>query len=269
MSWYAADLTTLAFAWKIERSDGVALGFTSHDCDLVRDDFRYASAPGMLPSAVRLSDGFDVDDVELAGALTSTALTHDDLASGRWDGARLTLSALDWTDAAAVPLRIVNGTLGSVSLKDEAFSVALRGVAAVFDKPVSEETSPSCRAALGDRSCRVDLRARRRRATVTAIAGNIVTLAVVLAGDGTHDFGTLRWIDGRCAGLTARILQSAGAVMTLAEAPPLAVGLPVAVELVEGCDRQFTTCQTRFGNAANFQGEPHLPGNDLLTRYGA
>ena len=29
----------------------------------------------------------------------------------------------------------------------------------------------------------------------------------------------------------------------------------------------FATCRDRFANAQNFRGEPHLPGNDLLTRY--
>jgi hypothetical protein len=39
------------------------------------------------------------------------------------------------------------------------------------------------------------------------------------------------------------------------------------VLLVEGCDRTIATCRLRFNNAANFRGEPYLPGNDLLTRY--
>ena len=36
---------------------------------------------------------------------------------------------------------------------------------------------------------------------------------------------------------------------------------------MEGCDHTLETCATRFANAVNFQGEPFLPGNDLLTRY--
>ena len=40
-----------------------------------------------------------------------------------------------------------------------------------------------------------------------------------------------------------------------------------AVELIEGCDKSLATCAARFGNAANFRGEPYLPGMDLLTRY--
>lgn len=268
MSWWQQPLTTLAFVWRIERSDGVALGFTSHDRDLDRDGLRHSSAPGMLPSAARLTDGLDADDMELAGALTSAALTATDLASGRWDGARLTLAAVDWADPDAAPVPIVRGGFGSVALKDGAFEVALRGATAALDIGVAEEISPSCRATLGDRRCRVDLNGRRRRATVIAAVRSTMTLAEVPAADGAFEYGTLRWLGGDNAGLSARIVASAGATLTLAEAPPLPLVPPVAVEIVEGCDRQFATCGARFANAANFRGEPHLPGNDLLTRYG-
>jgi uncharacterized phage protein (TIGR02218 family) len=267
--WYTQPLTTLAFLWRVERSDGIALGFTSHDCDLVRDGFVYRAAPGMVPSAIRLSDGFDADDVDLDGALTSGAFTEHDLRAGRWDGARLKLSAVDWADPDAEAVVLVRGTFGSVALRDGQFSVGLRGVAAVFDRAVAEETSPACRATLGDRRCRVDLAGRRRRVAVVGIAGSVVTLDAAPAADGAHDFGTLRWIDGALAGIEARILASAGTTLSLADAPPASLALPVAVELLEGCDRQLATCRDRFANVVNFQGEPHLPGNDLLTRYGS
>ena len=42
----------------------------------------------------------------------------------------------------------------------------------------------------------------------------------------------------------------------------------VRVQLREGCDHTIATCSARFGNAVNFRGEPFLPGNDLLARYG-
>ena len=37
---------------------------------------------------------------------------------------------------------------------------------------------------------------------------------------------------------------------------------------IEGCDHTLATCASRFANAVNFRGEPFLPGNDLLVRYG-
>jgi len=51
---------------------------------------------------------------------------------------------------------------------------------------------------------------------------------------------------------------------------PLVTGTAIGTraELRAGCDHTIATCSSRFGNAINFRGEPFLPGNDLLARYG-
>jgi uncharacterized phage protein (TIGR02218 family) len=79
--------------------------------------------------------------------------------------------------------------------------------------------------------------------------------------------GGLRWIDGPQAGLANAVVEVDGAMLVLEHAldPALAEGTLALVR--EGCDHTIATCRTRFGNAANFQGEPFLPGNDILTRY--
>ncbi len=72
---------------------------------------------------------------------------------------------------------------------------------------------------------------------------------------------------GANAGLTQAILDNDGAGLTLADPPGFAVAGGTLALLTEGCDRQAATCSARFGNIANFRGEPFLPGMDLLTRY--
>ena len=121
MSFLDGDLTTLAFCWRIDRRDGVSLGFTSHDRDLAIEGLTYSAAPGVTPSAISLSDGFDVDTLEVAGALTHDAITDADLAAGRWDGAAVRLFATDWRDTTQ-SLPLTRGLLGEVSLKDGAFT---------------------------------------------------------------------------------------------------------------------------------------------------
>jgi len=32
-----------------------------------------------------------------------------------------------------------------------------------------------------------------------------------------------------------------------------------------GCDKRIETCTARFGNAINYRGFPHMPGNDFVT----
>jgi uncharacterized phage protein (TIGR02218 family) len=265
-SWIEGDLTNLTFLWRLERRDGVALGFTSHDRDVHLGGIAYRAAPGMSPSAIERTDDLETDTVELSGALTHDAIRADDLAAGRWDGALLSLSVMDWAQPGTGSMPMIRGELGSVERADDQFNVALRGPTAALEGAVHEDTSPDCRAQLGDKRCRVDMAGRRRIVRTMSVTGAAITTDQTLI-DSIFVGGTLRWIDGANSGLAARIIGTSGATLTLDEPPPFAAATGTLVELTEGCDKQFSTCVQRFANAANFRGEPHLPGNDLLTRY--
>src|SRR3546814_2676561 len=92
----------------------------------------------------------------------------------------------------------------------------------MLDGPVVPETSPDCRAELGDRDCRVDMAARRLLVRVTAVDGDVIAIEAGLA-EGLYAFGRLRWLEGRNAGLTQIVLASDAEGVTLADAPPFAV----------------------------------------------
>lgn len=261
------ELATIAFCWRLERRDGVALGFTTHDRDLARGGLVYRAAPGMLPSAIAVSDGFQAEALDIKGALTSDAITAEDLAAGRWDGASVHVFMVDWEAPEGEAFAVARGELGEVSVKADAFEAELRGPAALLDAPVTEQTSPECRASVGDRRCRVDLAGRTRLTRIAAVtADDAVEVAEGGVGN-AHGFGRLRWLRGANSGLESAILRSDGPVLILYEPPVFPPAVGDLVELVEGCDKLLATCAGRFGNALNFRGEPHLPGIDLLTRY--
>ncbi|SFE47808.1 phage conserved hypothetical protein BR0599 [Methylobacterium sp. 13MFTsu3.1M2] len=46
----------------------------------------------------------------------------------------------------------------------------------------------------------------------------------------------------------------------------LPTNFPHAHSLTAGCDKRLATCRDRFANAVNFQGFPHMPGNDAVMR---
>jgi uncharacterized phage protein (TIGR02218 family) len=261
------DLLSVAFCWRLERRDGVTLGFTTHDRDLRRGGLVYRAAPGMLPSSISITDGFDADSLDVEGALTSNAISAADLSAGRWDGASVHVFMVDWEVPDGDILAVAAGELGEVSIKAGAFEAELRGAIARLDAPVAEQTSPGCRARLGDKRCRVDMAGRTRLTRIVATpAADMIEVAEAGAG-GDYGFGRLRWLGGPNSGLASEVLQSAGAVLTLAEPPAFPAGAGDLVEIAEGCDRILATCASRFANAVNFRGEPHLPGMDLLTRY--
>lgn len=262
------ELTTLAFCWRLERRDGVAIGFTSHDRDLSIGGLAYRATPGMLPSAIELSDGLEAETLNIAGALSSSAITETHLADGRWDGAAVRLFMVDWEDPEGESVHLARGALGEIGVSGAGFETEVKGPAALLERPVVEQTSPECRAALGDGRCRIDLAGRTRIVRVAAVADEeTLEMSEAEPAANCYAYGRLRWIGGANSGLELPILSSAGIRIVLRDPPARMVAAGDLVELLEGCDKRFATCTGRFGNGVNFRGEPHLPGMDLLTRY--
>lgn len=264
-AWLTRTTVPIAWCWRIERRDGVVIGLTTHDRALVRDGLVYRPAPGIRPSAIRQTRGLSGDSMEVEGALSADTLTGADLLAGRWDGAALTLSVVDWQDGAAPPVLIARGALGAVTSDGRGFTAELGSADPRLREPCVPSTSPGCRAALGDHRCGVSLARYRRRARVVALGANGVTVADDLMPD-AFVFGQLRWLGGPQRGLRAGIVGQQDRVLTIDTLGEGAVA-GVAVELTEGCDGRPETCAARFANIVNFRGEPHLPGIDLLTRY--
>lgn len=265
----AAELTTIALCWRVARSDGVVLGFTSHDQPIDVAGLRYEAAPGMTPSAISAGLGLDVSTMEFAGALSAASMTDVDLAAGRFDSAQLSIFMVDWQVPAAGTLPVARGTLGAVTRDVTAggggFTATVRSPTAAFDALAVESCTPTCRAELGDGRCRVDLGPLTTLANVAAgSARDRIIVAGLAAADRFID-GRVRCLDGGNAGLDARITSIDGDALVVIEAFPFDIGS--RVELREGCDKRLATCVTRFANAANFRGEPLVPGTDVLTRF--
>lgn len=266
----SADLTYLALCWRIVRRDGCALGFTTHDQPLRIGGLVYESAPGMAPSAVVASDGLDVDTMDVAGALSSGSINAADLVDGRFDNAAVALFLVDWRDPDAGRQQLAAGTIGTVEAgfgADGAFTATLRGPTAVLSAPFVETYSPECRAELGDWRCRVPMRGRRVQCQVVAVGEDRVRVDGIDAeAAALYAQGDARVLSGASAGLDRRIVAS-DEDWLLFDAP-LNLMTGDLLLLRQGCDKRFATCAGRFDNAANFRGEPHVPGNDLLTRFG-
>lgn len=266
--WFAEPLETVAPFWRILRRDGVALGFTAHNRDLWFDGLLHRAAPGMVPSAIRRSADLEPDSAEVEGALSHDALSAADLALGRFDGARVLIGLVDWETLETQGL--YHGTIGSVSEEGGRFTAVLQSRKADLQRDPVPRTSPTCRAEFCGPGCTLSAARFTHAFRVTAhtTAANAITLDSSLAAS-LLSGGSLRWLDGPCAGQTMGIIAPGpgGLVLDRPLDQPIAAGTAVLVR--EGCDRTLATCASRFGNAINFQAEPFLPGNDQLTRYGS
>ncbi|MFC4291508.1 DUF2163 domain-containing protein [Sphingorhabdus arenilitoris] len=266
--WLAGDLTSAAYAWRLERRDGVTIGFTSHDRDVEIDGLLYRASPGMEPSTISESLGLENNGLEITGMVSGDAISEEDLSAGRWNGCALSVFLFDWTQPAAGKRILAQGELGQVSYSDESFQVELDSAAARLSAPAVPYTSPGCRASFCGGDCGLNQARFRHMRTVSHVDGEQIIFQDQLPGN-PNDFayGYLRWLDGGNSGDISDIYISDEDSVALAAVPEFEVRPGARVILVEGCDKSIATCATRFSNAVNFRGEPHLPGNDLLTRY--
>jgi uncharacterized phage protein (TIGR02218 family) len=266
--------TTLAWCWRIERGDGVVLGFTDHDRPLSFGGVSYEPESGFAASEIRSGLDLAVDAQEAEGVLSSDTITETDILDGRWDNAAVEVWRVNW-NAVAERVLMRRGAIGQIRRGKLAFVAEVRSLAHLLHQTVGRTFQYGCDAQLGDARCRVDLDdpAFRAAGAVTALAGDRGFAASGLAGfaAGWFALGRLSWTSGANAGRTAEVAAHSvsGGIRQLAllEAPvrPIAVGDGFTV--VAGCDKRLETCRGRFGNAANFRGFPHIPGQDTVIRY--
>ena len=262
---FRSELEGVATFWRIERRDGMTQGFTSHDRDLWFDGLLHRAAPGMVPSAIRRSVRIETDSAEMQGALSHESISSHDLAAGRYDGARFVVGVVDWeTREFAV---LYHGEAGAISEEDGGFSAEVQSAKSALLVDTIPRTSPTCRARFCGPRCTLNPAKYSREAVCSSV--DIDTGAVTFSGvpdAGIYADGSLRWIDGPHAGIAMEVMRTSGATLTLDRELDGEVAGCRAL-LREGCDHTIATCAQRFGNAANFEGEPFLPGNDLLARY--
>jgi uncharacterized phage protein (TIGR02218 family) len=265
-SWFAQDLETVAMFWRVLRRDGLAFGLVTHDRDLWFDGILHRTSPGMVPSAIRRSGSLEPDAAEVEGALSHDCISAADLSEGRFDGALVRIGLVDWESFERIVL--FAGTMGEVIEENRGFSAELVSRKAELHVDRIPRTSPACRARFCEPGCNLDPARFTREASIVEVqpADNAVRIADATAADFVG--GSLRWIDGPLVGRSSAIVGlSAAGNLVLADPLPAAIAPGMKVRLREGCDHTIGTCGDRFGNAANFQGEPFLPGNDMLTRY--
>ena len=266
---------TLCRCWRVERRDGEVMGFTDHDGDLEFEGTVFRAASGMDAGALQAGTGLAVDNGQAVGALSSAAISEEDIREGRFDRARVVQWLVDW---ARPELRLVMfaGEFGEIRRSDGAFEVELRGRADVLNVPVGRTMLRTCDRALGDAKCGVDVTAPAFSVEAVVGAGSTGAVVVVegdLAAYAAEWFvhGRLIWVDGRNAGSAQSVKAerevAGGRQVELWQEPPAGLAVGDRFRLVAGCDKRAATCREKFGNFLNFRGFPDIPGEDWVTAY--
>lgn len=262
-------LTTLCRCWQLTRADGMVMGFTDHDRDIVFDGVTYAASAGLSPSEAEAQLGLAVSTSEVSGVLSSLTITEADIAAGLYDVAEVRSYLVNWMSPDQ---RILTdtATIGEIRRSEAGFVAELRGPMHRYDQEQGRLYTKTCGAELGDARCRIPLAAHTITVPVLEVIGALTLKVDLPQATQAHRFsaGRISFAAGANAGITRSIRhQSAEGVIELWETFPDAVAEGDGASLVAGCDKRFSTCQTVFGNAVNFRGFPDIPTPDFVLTY--
>lgn len=263
---YEQPATTIACFLNIERSDDEVFGFTEVDVATTVAGDVYE--PGLDVSELSISAGAEVDNLQISAVPDGPddpALI--DLLAGRWDGARFTLFECNWKAPADGVNVLRRGWIGNVSETRGGYSIELRGLKQAWQQAVGAVTSKTCRARLGDEACTVDLAPWTHDYEVTSVASrHVFTCTDADEADDYYGEGTATGVTGANAGFSQKVKTFAGGVFSLSLPMPFVITSGDTFRVVAGCrKRLLEDCRDKFDNVLNFQGEPHVPGADLLT----
>ena len=106
-------VTTLAYCWKVTRTDGTVYGFTEHDRDITALGTTFSAETGFTASQIEQGLGLSIDNLEATGALSSASLNDADILAGRFDDATVELYWINWQDPTQIVV-IAQGNLGEI-----------------------------------------------------------------------------------------------------------------------------------------------------------
>jgi uncharacterized phage protein (TIGR02218 family) len=270
----SGNLTTLCHCWRLTRRDGVVTGFTDHDRALVVDGTTFEPESGFSASEARDRLGLATDTVDIEGALSSLHIREEDIAAGRYDGAKVETLLVNWREPSQFAL-LRTATVGKITRSDHRFIAELESLTQALDHPQGRYMRRTCDAELGDQRCGFVTSQPGYQGSGSVVSAN-ATDAVSVSGleafaASWFSHGLLTWQSGANVGRSERIgihrKSGAETVLTLSRKDGTTPEAGDSFLVVAGCDKTFATCKAKFANAVNFRGFPHLPGNDAGYAY--
>jgi uncharacterized phage protein (TIGR02218 family) len=265
------SLLRLATCWAITRTDGEALYFTDHNAPIRLGGKLYTPAGGFSGSATRRETGLRSHSEEYRGQVTSDRITVDDLRTGRYQGATVTVSTVDWRYPMAGFITKEVYAIQGVQFDGETWVAEIEGMSRLLRAKIGDVFGRTCREVLGSNKCKVNLDAFRYHFVPITFVSNarssfdLDPLEVPSLADNWFNFGYVYFLTGANAGLIYGVKTYINATrrctLTLPAMFDIAVGDDVSI--TAGCDRRLTTCKTKFNNLVNHRAEPFLPGTNV------
>jgi uncharacterized phage protein (TIGR02218 family) len=270
---YSGDNSTLCTCLHVTRADGEVRGFTTLDQAIVVSGVTYE--PGFDVSSLVSAVGLGVDNLELTILPDDASVTEADLLTGLWNNAWFYIFETNHEDPSDGVLGLKRGITGEVRLGRNAYVVEFRCLTQFLQQPLGAVTQRTCRAHFADYPAQVPWARCGINPMYWTVTGELtgVTSRQVVTDSARAEAsdwfgeGVFEFTAGANAGYSRKVKSFAAGAFTFSLPFPFDPAIGDDYSVIAGCrKRHDTDCRDKFSNIPNFQGEPHSPGLDLLTK---
>lgn len=261
-----------AHCLKIVRQDGVTIGLTELDKDIVFESVTYLSAAGYTGTETQTTADLSVNNADVEGVLTAIGVDRDDIVAGLYDKASLSVFIYDWENETKVR-DLAAGSWGETALIDGRYKAEFRSLTQTLQQTIGRVHSPECDAVLGDSRCKLSLASLTVSSSVSSVTDNRQFIASGLIGtqsDAYYAYGNLTFTSGLNNNIPREVksYNDATGELVLALPMPYAINSSDTFDVSAGCDKAHATCRDKFNNVPNFRGDPFMMGQDELIKAG-
>lgn len=250
---------------KIVTKAGQVFGYTDFDTTLIVDGTTYVCAPGMTRPVLTASSDDQVSNQEFVSAWIDAP--EDKLIAGLFDNALVEIAYCDPINPLSGRYVFDKGNIGIIQWTADGFRADMQSHMRNLARNLNFNFTGSCRHTLYGQFDNTHIGACTLNAASYTFSGSVASVAVpkikfaisVLAQPaGMCTNGILTWTTGNNAGLKYEVKVHTATTIELF--------LPTFVNIVAGdnytvtagCNKTFATCKSKFSNAINFGGFPHI-----------
>ncbi len=254
--------------WRIERQDGEVIALTDHDFDLEFDGDVYSARSALSSSAVDAAIGLEAENAECISGVDGDLIKAEDLKAGLFQDAKVRHFLYDF-EAERLEHEIFAGHISKVVFSEGHFRAELASDLDKLDYVYGRKFSKTCDVPFCSQECGLIAEHFCERSKIVAVRGNHIEIVAKNSGyPFAHGFVAFAEEGGKNTRYAIREFAQEGDVwrVTLWRTPRFAIEPGGEVYVYAGCDKSFAQCKDVYGNALNFRGFPHIPGEQILSK---
>ncbi|WP_249549298.1 DUF2163 domain-containing protein [Anaplasma phagocytophilum] len=260
LSHLAQEVITIAHCCKITFMNGAHIYFTDCDHDLTIDGISYYSNFHSKVKLISHGHGTSAAQIEFLPYDHQIA-AEDSLLFELYTDAKIEILLVNYSDISQGSITLFIGKIREISLHNHLINAYLIGdIHALYNK-VESVFSQQCRAQFCDGLCKLSASKFSAFGTVSSVLDMYKEFrdATLTTYDNYYKYGLVTFLSGKNKQCTFEIHSNRGTLISLTSRTPYPIAIDDQYSLLAGCDKNFRTCVTKFQNAENFRGEPHVP----------